>query len=78
MSTKVLVSLAALAVAMSSPVWAKDPVKEKDRSIDLTRAKDVVDRIRLPDLPVVSTGTVVMPIQRPRSKCPQGAATFTG
>ncbi len=74
MTTKLLISLAALAVAMSSPVWAKDAVKDKDRSIDLTRAKDVVDRIRLPDPPVVSTGTVVVPIQRPPQQMPTGGS----
>jgi hypothetical protein len=70
MLTKVLISLAALAVAVSSPVWAKD----KDQKAELTRAKDVVDRIRLPDLPVVSTGTVVVPIQRPPQQMPTGGS----
>ena len=52
MTTKVLISLAALAVAMSSPAFGPAWAKDKDRSIELTRAKDVVDRIRLPDPPV--------------------------
>jgi hypothetical protein len=73
-TTKVLISLAALAVAMSSPAFGPAWAKDKDRSIELTRAKDVVDRTRLPDPPVVSTGTVVVPIQRPPQQMPTGGS----
>jgi len=74
MPTKVLISLAVLVLAVTGTASAKDAAANKDRSIDLSRAKDVVDRIRLPDPPTVSTGTVVVPIERPPQQMPSGGS----
>lgn len=48
--------------------------QNRDRSIDLRRAQNTVDAIRLPDPPRVSTGTVVQPIARPPQQMPRGGS----
>lgn len=48
--------------------------QNRDRRIDLRPAQNVVDAIRLPDPPRVSTGTVVQPIARPPQQMPRGGS----
>jgi hypothetical protein len=63
-----LFALTALGVVLATAVQAQG------QRPDLSRAKDVVDRIRLPDPPSVSTGTIVQPIPRPPQQMPRGGS----
>jgi hypothetical protein len=63
-----LFALTAIGVVLATAVQAQG------QRPDLTRPKDVVDRIRPADLPNVSTGTVVQPIQRPPQQMPRGGS----
>ena len=46
----------------------------QDKRPDLKPAEDLVGKIRLPDLPVVSTGTIVQPIAPPPQQMPRGGS----
>jgi hypothetical protein len=63
-----LFALTALGVVLATAVHAQG------NRPDLTRPKDVVDRIRPVDPPIVSTGTVVQPLPRPPQQMPRGGS----